>query len=74
MLLNNIARAAGDGNIALSIFHTMRADQVQPDTLCYSYHFEARFWSNSYESMERWRLRATPKNIDLWQTIGREQA
>ncbi|MCJ1317842.1 hypothetical protein MMC15_003169 [Xylographa vitiligo] len=67
-LMLNIARSVKDGKTALAIFKSMRADQVQPDTLCYNYLFEARSWSNGCNPLERWRFRVIPRNINLRQT------
>ncbi|MCJ1389464.1 hypothetical protein MMC18_002321 [Xylographa bjoerkii] len=67
-MLLNIARAMGDGKTAVAIFDTMRADHVEPDTVCYNYLFEARSWSDAYHTSGRWRLRVIPRNIDLRQT------
>ncbi|MCJ1415650.1 hypothetical protein MMC32_001982 [Xylographa parallela] len=71
-LLLNIARTVRDGTTAMAIFDNMRADQVQPDTLCYNYLFEARSWSNGCDPLERWRFRVIPRAIKLRQT-GRDR-
>ena len=63
--LLNVARAVGDGKMARLVMKAMRRQELEMDTECYNYYFEARCWSNAYNSIERGKLRVIPAHWAL---------
>lgn len=64
-ILFNLARAVGNGEMALRVMKAMRDDGLEPDTMCYNYYLEARCWSNCYDPLERRRLRVYSYNLAM---------
>jgi len=72
-ILLNIARSTGRARMAMDIWNSMRADEIDPDTTCYNYFFEARCWSNAYDVLEKYKLRVIPHYLEERQSTRRKR-
>jgi hypothetical protein len=43
----------------------MKEDGIKPDLQCYNHFMEAHCWSHAYSKSEQWRLRVTPRILEI---------
>jgi hypothetical protein len=65
-LLLDCARTMGHLSMARHVmWNMMKEDGIKPDLQCYNHFMEAFCWSHAWSKSEQWRLRVTPRILEI---------
>ena len=71
--LLDCARTMGHLPMAKQVmWRMMTEDGVEPDLQCYNHLMEAHCWSHAWSKSEQWRLRVTPRMLQIRATYWRQ--
>jgi hypothetical protein len=60
------ARTIGHLPMATQVmWKMMKEDEIEPDLQCYNHLMEAHCWSHAWSKSEQWRLRVTPRILEI---------
>jgi hypothetical protein len=64
--LLDCAKIMGHAHTARHVmWKMMKEDGIKPDLQCYNHFMEAHCWSHAYSKGEQWRLRVTPRILEI---------
>jgi hypothetical protein len=64
--LLDCARIMGHNHMARHVMRKMmKEDGIKPDLQCYNHFIEAHCWAHAWSKSEQWRLRVTPRILEI---------